>query len=188
MSQKPVAAGKSSVDHVDLDITLKSIMAGEKSVYLDLACGVGRYSLALAERLDKGSVIHALDLWDEGIAALRANGDEMGFDNIRPRVADATRPLPLEDRTIDVCFMATALHDLPVSTRPGVVRDIRRVLVSNGVFVLIEFKKLDYGPGPHREKRIGERDADALIPQEGFKKDMTMSLGEFTYLTRYYKV
>jgi len=188
MTGKPVAAGKSSLDHVDQELVFSNIVTGRESTYLDLACGAGRYTLALAERVGKGSVIHALDLWEEGIAALRESAREAGFGNVRPELADATQPLPLGDNSIDVCFMATALHDLPEPTREGVVQEIRRILKPQGAFVLIEFKKLDYGPGPKKENRISEADADALILPVGFRKEISMSLGEFPYLVRYCKI
>lgn len=187
MTGKPVAAGKSSLDHVNLELAFSNIVTGMDSVYIDLACGAGRYSLALADRVGKGSVIHAFDLWDEGIAVLRESARESGCDNVRPKVVDATQPLPLEDGSIDVCFMATALHDLPEASREGVVREIHRVLKPQGVFVLIEFKKIDYGPGPQKEKRIGEVDADKLVLPVGFRKDVALSLGEYPYLVRYTK-
>ena len=187
MPKKPVAAGKSSLDHVDQDKTFAHIITQENATYLDLACGAGRYSLALAERLDGGGVIHAFDLWEEGIAVLEESAKKNGLDAIRPKVADITHRLPLEDEIIDVCFIATALHDLPLETRNSVIEEIRRVLVLHGALILIEFKKIDHGPGPGKSKRIGEDDADALVIPHGFEKELSASLGEYTYLAKYAK-
>ena len=57
-----------------------------------------------------------------------------------------------------------------------------------GRFCLVEFRKLDRGPGPSVDKRIGPDDADELIVSHGFVRDILIELGEFTYLTRYVKV
>lgn len=187
MTQHPVAAGKSSLDHVDQDMAFFHITAKRGGTYLDLACGAGRYSLALAKRLKDGSVIHSFDLWEEGIASLRKAADDFDSATINPKVVDVTGPLPLEDGVVDTCFIATVMHDLPVEKREHVVREIRRVLASRGALVLIEFKKIDHGPGPRKEHRIGEDDADALILPQGFEKVASVSLGEFTYLAKYAK-
>lgn len=187
MTQRPVAAGKSSLDHVDQELAFAHIVAGAGATYLDLASGAGRYSLALAGRLEGCGVIHAFDLWDEGIAALAQRAKDEGLDTIKPQVVDMTRPLPLGDAAVDVCFIATALHDIPEQKRAAVVEEVRRVLAPGGALVLIEFKKLDRGPGPSRERRIGEEDADALVLPRGFEKGESVSLGEFTYLAKYSK-
>lgn len=185
MSSKPVAAGKSSFDLVDHELVFSHMIAKEDATYLDLACGAGRYTLALAEQLGTGSTIHAFDLWPEGVAAMMNDARERGLSAIKGAVADVTRPLPLPEETVDVCFIATALHDLPAETRDSVIDEIRRVLVPGGTMLLIEFKKLDHGPGPGKEKRISEEDADALILPHGFRKAEAVSLGEYTYLVRY---
>lgn len=185
MTGKPVAAGKSSIGHIDQDLAFDNIIVEGASAYLDLACGVGRYTLALAERIAKGTTIYGIDLWAEGIAALEASAKEQGFDNIKAIHADATKPLPLEDASVDICFMATMLHDLPSEKREDVLRELKRILKPHGQAVLIEFKKLDKGPGPSKEHRIGDADAEALFTPLGFTKVTTVSLGEFTYLTKF---
>ncbi len=185
MPQHPVAAGKSSLDFVDQGIAFFHITAKRGGVYLDLACGAGRYSLALAKHLKDGSVIHAFDLWEEGIATLKEAAGDLDSATIKPEVVDVTGSLPLEDGVVDTCFIATVMHDLPVAKREHVVREIRRVLAPHGALVLIEFKKIDHGPGPRKEHRIGEDDADALVLPQGFEKVASVSLGEFTYLVKY---
>ena len=37
----------------------------------DLACGVGRYSIAIEKLLDEKGRVCAIDLWDEGIDTLK---------------------------------------------------------------------------------------------------------------------
>lgn len=185
MTGKPVAAGKSSLTHIDQDLAFGTIITPGAAAYLDLGCGSGMYTLALAERLAVAPVIYALDLWDEGIQALAASVAERGFSNVRPMVSDLTAPLPLDDGDVDSAFMATVLHDLPKQARPAVLGEIGRVLSPGGTFSLIEFKKLDHGPGPGMAGRIGLEDADALALPNGFVRKTTLDLGEFTYLAQY---
>lgn len=186
MTGTPKAAGKSSIAHIDLNLVLDNIVVGPRATYLDLGCGAGSYTLALARRLGAGSLVYALDLWEDGIAALGEAARKEGLGNVEPRVADLSRPLGLATGSVDAAFMATVLHDLPETARPGLMGELSRVLVPGGVFALIEFKKFAHGPGPSSpDKRIGPEDADRLTEPHGFVRDAEVDLGEFTYLARF---
>ncbi len=67
MSKKPVAAGKSGFDLIDSSKFFLSINIRRNAQIADLACGVGRYSIAIEKLLDKKGRVRAIDLWDEGI-------------------------------------------------------------------------------------------------------------------------
>lgn len=187
MSEKPVAAGKTSLDLVDKDMVFKEVVADPDGTYLDLACGVGRYTVELAGQLSADATVYAFDLWAEGIAELTSYAKQHDLQTIKTKVVDITARLPLPDSSVDVCLLATALHDLPESKRSGLVEEVSRILSPGGNFVLIEFKKVDHGPGPGIEQRIGEADADALIFPYGFAKRSVVDLGEFTFLIKYSK-
>jgi ubiquinone/menaquinone biosynthesis C-methylase UbiE len=185
MSNHPVAAGKSSIDLIDRELAFAHIVSADAATYLDLACGAGRYALPLAERVGPGRTVYALDLWAEGVAAVEREAARLGLANLRAMRADATLPLPLEDDAVDVCLMATILHDLPPEKRAGTLAEVRRVLAPRGALVLIEFKKRDAGPGPRKELRVSAADALALLAPLGFAEDVALDLGEFTYLARF---
>lgn len=184
MDARPVAAGKSSFGHIDQDLALANIVKDTPATYLDLACGAGNYTLALAGRVAPGSTIYALDLWDEGIAMLQEAAKQQDRAVIRAMRADMTQPLPLADGSVDVCLMATVLHDLP-ERRGQTLAEVKRVLAPGGAVVVIEFKKLDRGPGPGKERRLGPEDSETLFAAYGFAAEAPLDLGEFTYLIRF---
>lgn len=186
MTDKPVAAGKSSFDHIDQDLAFSNIVSPIATAYVDLACGAGRYTLALAERIERDdNIIYALDLWDEGIARLKETALRLGMGNIEAMVADLTATLPLDDDAADVCLIATALHDIPGASRGALLEEVLRILAPQGTLVVIEFKKIDHGPGPRVEKRLGEDELTALLAPHGFRPVTTVSLGEYTYLMKF---
>ena len=86
---------------------------------------------------------------------------------------------------MDVCLIATALHDLPEDGRKLLLAEVARILTPQGYRVVIEFKKLDHGPGPRMEMRIDENELAALVVPYGFRKITSVSLGEYTYLASY---
>ena len=68
MTEKPIAAGKSSFDLVDPEKVFAELRLQPDTVFLDVACGVGNYALAAAEFIGEEGAILAVDLWEEGIA------------------------------------------------------------------------------------------------------------------------
>lgn len=187
MSSEPVAAGKSSFALIDPAAFLAHLELHPGARVLDAACGAGRYSVEIAGRLGGTGAVHAVDAWGEGIESLRQQVRREGLGNIHPIVADITRRLPLADGSIDVCLMATILHDLPAEGRDAALDEAARVLRPGGLLAVVEFKKVDRGPGPPQAVRISEPEAEALIGRHGFRRANAVGLGEFTYLVTFRK-
>jgi ubiquinone/menaquinone biosynthesis C-methylase UbiE len=186
MTETPIAAGKSSFDLVDADLLFDAMELGENKVILDLACGVGNYALALAAHTGPGSTIHALDLWEEGIAALRSEAAARHMAWIHPKVTDISRRIPLDDDAVDVCLMATVLHDLTADgTHTGTLKELQRVLKPLGTLVVVEFKKIDRPPGPPLHIRLSPAETEAMLAPFGFVRDRVVDIGPFVYLARF---
>ena len=70
MSDKPTGAGRSSFDLIDRKLFLDAIESFQPKAVLDLGCGAGNYSLALARHLGPDREVYGVDLWEEGIRQL----------------------------------------------------------------------------------------------------------------------
>jgi cyclopropane fatty-acyl-phospholipid synthase-like methyltransferase len=66
----PHGAGKSSYDLIDPEKLFAALELDPGLTVLDLGCGAGRYALPLAQRLGISGQVYAVDLWEEGQAAL----------------------------------------------------------------------------------------------------------------------
>ena len=119
---------------------------------------------------------------EEGIETLEQTIRESGIVNLRPIVADIAERLPFEDASVDFCLLGTVLHDLSAADQSAALAEVARVLRPGGVLALVEFKKVDQGPGPPKCIRISEPEAEAMIGEFGFLKTYCGDLGEFTYL------
>ena len=186
MHSLPIAAGKSSFDLIDSKEFFSRIGLAANAQVLDMACGVGRYSLAMAELVTQGTV-YAVDLWDEGIETLEKTVRERGIERIRQIKGDITKRLPLADRSVDVCLMATILHDLAPAGRSAALHEAARVLKSGGTLAVVEFKKIDRGPGPPAAIRLTEEEAEMIIGNCGFRKTYGGDVGEYNYLLLFQK-
>lgn len=182
MTPPPIAAGKSSFDLVDVPRVFHEIGLATAGSFFDLACGVGRYSVAAAQAIKPGGIVYAVDLWSDGIAALRATIEAQGIANIEPILADVSKKLPLDDHSIDICLMATVLHDLVHDhTDQGTLAEVRRVVRPQGTLAVVEFKKTSDGPGPPLPIRMAPEEVAALVAPYGFTRQALFDTGPHTY-------
>ena len=86
-SHKPPGAGKSSYDLIDPGTLWAELNLPQGITFLDLGCGQGNYSLAAASLIGPAGVVYAVDLWEEGIAALKERAAREGRANLKPLVA-----------------------------------------------------------------------------------------------------
>ncbi len=186
MHDKPIAAGKSSFDLVEAGKVFRQLNLNRDTVFLDIASGIGRYTLAAADIINGGGEIIAIDLWQEGIEQLRQQLAARGIANARTVVGDVGKSIPVEDGSIDVALMATVLHDLiQVKAGDGALREAARVLKNNGTLAIIEFHKIDGPPGPPIAVRLSPAELAALVTPFGFAARETVDVGPYNYITTF---
>jgi ubiquinone/menaquinone biosynthesis C-methylase UbiE len=183
MNDKPIGAGKSSFDLIDPALFFNTLQLDSNLVFLDVACGIGNYSLAVAEVLGENSTIFAIDLWPEGISSLLAEISKKKISNIWTTVGDINKRIALIKNSIDVCLMATVLHDLvEVKTQHGALKEIARVLKPGGLLAIIEFIKVEGPPGPPIDIRLTAEEVESIVAPYGFHKKYITDVGPYNYL------
>ncbi len=188
MSDKPVAAGNSSFNIIDPEKAFSIIAVKPDSCFLDLACGFGHYSIEVSNKIGENGIVYAVDLWQEGIDALNREIAKRGIRNIKPIVADIRNKLPIEGNSIDACLLATILHDLSKEDQESTLQEIVRLMKPGGMLNIIEFKKIDRGPGPPLTMRMEEAEVEALVTRHGFATVAGGEVGAFNYLLKYRKI
>jgi ubiquinone/menaquinone biosynthesis C-methylase UbiE len=183
MDKKPLGAGKSSFDLIDSELFFSALGLQEDAVFLDVACGRGAYSLAAARHIGPAGRIYAFDLWEEGIESLQKEIRLKEGNPIVAQVVDVSRQIPLENQSVDVCLLATVLHDLIQDrTETGAIREIERVLKPGGTLAVIEFKKIEGPPGPPVRIRIAPEEVEERLQPHSFSLIRVVDLGPFNYL------
>jgi ubiquinone/menaquinone biosynthesis C-methylase UbiE len=127
--------------------------------------------------------VYGVDLWVEGIELLKATAEEKVAGNIKAIVSDAGKQIPVHDRSIDVCLMATVLHDfVEDKIVQAVLPEIVRVVKPGGILAIMEFMKMDGPPGPPRHIRLSPEQVDDLLTPFGFKREHYADVGPHNYL------
>ncbi|MBW2656109.1 MAG: methyltransferase domain-containing protein [Deltaproteobacteria bacterium] len=180
---KPTAAGKSSFDLIDVDKFFKELDLQKGISFLDVACGKGAYCLAASEIVGEKGRVYGVDLWEEGIELLKAAADEKSAGNIDALVSDAGKQIPVDDHSIDVCLMATVLHDfVEDKIDQEVLHEIVRVVKPDGMLAIMEFMKIDGPPGPPRHIRLSPGQVGDMLTPFGFRQEHFADVGPYNYL------
>jgi ubiquinone/menaquinone biosynthesis C-methylase UbiE len=179
---KPTGAGKSSFGLIDSAKFFRELDLNKGATFLDVACGRGAYSLAASDIIGKDGQVYAVDLWEEGILSLR-NQAGKGIQNITTFVSDVAQSIPIENDCVDVCLMATVLHDF-VGDKVGrqVMKEIVRVMKSEGTLAIVEFKKKDGPPGPPKPIRLSPEEVVKIVSAFGFQQNRYTEVGPDNYL------
>jgi ubiquinone/menaquinone biosynthesis C-methylase UbiE len=181
----PKGAGKSSFELLDAGTLSSHLPIKPGSVVMDLACGKGAYSLFLSGIVGENGLIYAVDLWKEGLLLLEEEIDQRGVANIRTLHADVTTSdqVDIDGHSVDLCLMATVLHDFEEAHQAGPVLElIRNVVKPRGYLAVIEFKKMEGPPGPPMEIRLSADEVDQMVAAHCFRHMKTVDLGDYTYL------
>ncbi|MGB9940157.1 class I SAM-dependent methyltransferase [Methanosarcina sp.] len=106
--------------------------AQKGSKILDVATGTGQQAFAFAK---KGYEVIGIDISE---AMLNIAKKKNKFRNAKFEVADATN-LPFKDSSFDVSCISFALHDMPLSIREKVLKEMVRVTRPQGIIVIVDY-------------------------------------------------
>jgi ubiquinone/menaquinone biosynthesis C-methylase UbiE len=109
---------------------------------LDLGCGTGLFSVALAERLPAARVA-GVDLSSGMLAVARAQAERRGALHAAFCRADAAT-LPFAEDSFDAAVAAGLLPN--VNDRVAILAELRRVLCPGGHLLVVEFDRGAMGP------------------------------------------
>ncbi len=121
------------------------------STTIDLACGPGHYTLALARFLGYDQV-EGLDLASAMIETATANAAATGLgDRVRFRLADVTQLDGIESGSVDLANFADAAHHMPdLPTVSRVLVEMDRITRPDGLVMVMDLVRL-------RTARLTER-------------------------------
>ena len=103
---------------------------------LDIACGTGDFSIAIARAMAPGSRVTGLDLSEGMLAVMRAKLAAAGLEDRVACVQGDSEALPYADATFDCVTIAFGIRNF--EHRETALREILRVLKTGGKLVILE--------------------------------------------------
>jgi ubiquinone/menaquinone biosynthesis C-methylase UbiE len=103
------------------------------SIWADLGCGTGTFTVALASLLGDGSKIYAIDRESHQIESLTGNSTEIEF--VKLNFVNDTLPL----QNLDGILMANSLHF--VKDKPEFIERIKNQLKVDGQMIVVEYER-----------------------------------------------
>lgn len=103
---------------------------------LDIACGTGDFSIAIARAMAPGSRVTGLDLSEGMLAVMRAKLAAAGLEDRVACVQGDSEALPYADATFDCVTIAFGIRNF--EHRETALREILRVLKPGGKLVILE--------------------------------------------------
>jgi len=171
----------------DPELVFSALALIEGDSFLDMGCGPGDYSILASEIVGDSGIVYALDRWQDVIDDLAEKVGYRGLGNIRAIVSDITKRLPVDDGSVDLCFISTVLHTLDLAdVEKALFGEIHRVLKRGGRLAVIECKKEEQLFGPPLSMRLSPGQIEDSVTRYGFEKVGLVDLG-FNYLIMFAK-
>lgn len=185
MTGKHIHHGKSSRDILDANEILKAAGLKNSDVFLDAGCGDGYISIEASSIVGEHGKVYALDVYPESIETVKKEIKDRKLDNVEAAVSDITKSIPLEEDSVDVALMSNVLHGFVEGGEVDrVMNNIVKVLKPDGIFAVVEFRKIESSRGPPFNVRITPEEVAEILEEYGFGIDDSHEIGELHYIVK----
>lgn len=153
--------------------TLKRIGLKDGDVFCDIGAGTGIFTFEAAEQTKAD--IYAVEISREMLGILQSKKQERNAENII--LKENVQAVP--SASCRMVLLCTVLHEL--RDPENMVSEVKRILISDGVFAVIEFHKRQTSMGPPLELRMSPAQVEDQLLRHGFDKTNYFELGENLY-------
>lgn len=115
---------------------VESIDAKPGMTVIDIGCGSGFYTVAVAKEIQPDGMVYAVDIQEGMLDKLKVRMEREGVINITPILADAEGKIPLEDCIADAVFSVAVIPEIPNPVMA--IQQAKRLLKDGGVFAEAE--------------------------------------------------
>lgn len=148
-------------------LVLKDIGLGSNTVWADIGCGTGFFTIPLAKQVQQ---VYALDIRAEMLDDLNKSLTKLEILNVKVLQSEESR-FPLTEQLIDGILTSLVLHE--VDDPVAFFRELNRILKKDGRLVVIEWAKASTEMGPPIEHRLSIQQLDDWAHATGFVKGMS---------------
>lgn len=168
----------------DPDAVVEALGIGPGMTVVDLCCGDGYFTAAIAQQVGSGRVI-GFDL--DPIVLEQAKAACDGMKNCTWLVGDAMELSKLITVAVDYVLIANTFHGVP--DKMELAREVAKVLKVDGYFAIVNWHALprEKTPmlgqprGPRTESRMSPEQVSSVVIPAGFESDRFVELPPYHY-------
>lgn len=141
---------------------------------------VGHFLFPAAKLVGAKGHVYGVDVLKSVLQANQSRMKSAGFDNIEMVWGNFERAggSRLPDASMDMVVMVNVLHAV---SKASALQEAKRVLASDGILLVIEWKIAGAGLGPAPEKRLSPEDATSFAKLAGFALQKDFEAGPRHY-------
>jgi ubiquinone/menaquinone biosynthesis C-methylase UbiE len=168
----------------DPDATVRALSVARGMTVVDLGCGDGYFTAAIARQVAPGRVI-GVDLDPRMLE--RAQSTCAGMTNCEWQTGDAMQVSQLVSQQVDYILIANTFHGVPDKT--ALAREVAATLKADGRFAIVnwqpiareETRVLDKPRGPATNLRLAPHQTRAAVEPAGFVQEGVVELPPYHY-------
>jgi len=146
----------------------------------DIGCGIGFYTLPMAEQWRTSRKFIAVDRSTPALEELDKRIENLDLNNVRIQQSVSDR-IPIEDASIDLVNLGNVYHE--IKGRLNFLKEVFRILKPGGTVLLIDWDPdEDLGVGPPVSDRISRKQVFQDLEFAGFNstRDYDAFAGHYT--------
>ncbi len=145
----------------------------------DIGSGSGAYIESLALAVGDEGKVYAVDIHKDMLDTTKKSLEERGFQNIDIIWADIEEGIYLDSYSLDAVVLSNTLFMLEDKKRA--LKEIKRVLIPEGLVLVVDWSKSHSGIGPHTDHVVTESEAEDLFVEASFRIVSRLPAGSFHY-------
>jgi len=150
---------------------------------VDAGCGNGYMARKFSELVGNTGKVYALDLDIEFIQDFQSEVENN--TNVTAFVGDITKTTILKDKSIDLVYLSAVFHIFSKIQIDGFIKEVNRVLKSNGKLAIVNINKEETPFGPPLEIRVSPEE---LIRKITFSPIKFVKVGKHFYMQMFEKI
>jgi ubiquinone/menaquinone biosynthesis C-methylase UbiE len=147
----------------------------------DFGSGTGYFTFPLADKVEQGGCVYALDILKEKLEAIESEAKILRLSNIVTKRAnlELAGGSKMESDSLDWVFLVTMLFQN--KNKKTVLDEAVRVLKKKGKILVVEWNTLDFSFGPKKELRVPKEEMLILSQDSGLSILREIEISDFHY-------
>lgn len=162
-------------------LVLKDIELGSDTIWADIGCGTGFFTLPLANEVRQ---VYALDIRAEMLEDLNESLAQLQIRNVKVFQSDESC-FPLTEQLVDGILISLVLHEVDDPVK--FFHELNRILKRSGRLIVIEWLKASTKMGPPVEHRLSSEQLDEWAITAGLVKGKSWQWSDVFIGVEYYK-